>query len=191
MKKMTSFLAITLMALGLSSCNNKTAAPEASAEEGDPNKTLVAYFSATGTTEGFAKQIQEAAAADLYQIEPTKPYTEEDLDWRNEKSRSSVEMGTEGFREPLGGQSIDVAPYDTIYIGYPIWWDRVPTIIQTFIESQDFTGKVIIPFATSGSSTIDNSVAKLKEAYPDLNILAGKRMNDATAEDVKAFVAGK
>ena len=190
MKKMTSFLAIALMAMGLSSCNNKTATPEVSEEE-TQNKTLVAYFSVTGNTEGFAKQIQKAAAADLYQIEPTKPYTEEDLDWRNDQSRSSIEMGTEGFREPLGGQTIDLAPYDTIYIGYPIWWNRVPTIIQTFIESQDLKGKVIIPFATSGSSTIDNSVAKLKEAYPDLNILAGKRMNDATEEDVKAFVAGK
>jgi flavodoxin len=189
MKKMTSFLTIALMALGLSSCNSKTTAPEVSEEA--QSKTLVAYFSATGNTEGFAKQIQEAAAADLYKIEPTKPYTEEDLDWRNDKSRSSIEMVTEGFREPLGGQPIDIAPYDTIYIGYPIWWDRVPTIIQTFIESQDFKGKVIVPFATSGSSTIDNSVAKLKEAYPDLNILAGKRMNDATEEDVKAFVTGK
>jgi hypothetical protein len=97
-------------------------------------------------------------------------------------------MTTEGFREPLGGKPIDVKKYNVIYIGYPVWADRAPTIIQTFLESQDFKGKTIIPFCTSGSSPIDGSVNKLKAAYPNLNIQAGKRLNNASDEDIKAFV---
>lgn len=178
MRKLTSILTIAFMAISVTLC----------AQTAKKGKTLVAYFSATGNTEAVAKKIQEATGADIYQIEPTKPYTKEDLDWRNRQSRSIVEMTTEGFREKLGGKPIDLKKYNTIYLGFPIWADRVPTIIQTFIEANEWKGKTIIPFATSGSSPIDNSVNKLKAAYPNLNIKAGKRLNNATDADIKAFV---
>lgn len=178
MRILTSILTIALMAMSVS----------LSAQTAKKGKALVAYFSATGNTETVAKKIQQAAGADIYKIEPVKPYTKEDLDYRNRQSRSIVEMTTEGFREKLGGKPIDIKKYNVIYLGFPIWADRVPTIIQTFLESKDFKGKTIIPFATSGSSPIDNSVKRLKAAYPNLNIQPGKRMNNATDADIKAFV---
>lgn len=178
MRKLTSLLTIAFLLVSVSLF----------AQHAKKGKVLVAYFSATGNTETVAKQIQAATGGDLYKITPVKPYTKEDLDWRNRQSRSIVEMTTEGFREKLGGKPVDIKKYGVIYLGYPIWADRVPTIIQTFLESKDFKGKVIIPFATSGSSPIDNSVNKLKAAYPHLTIKAGKRLNNATDADIKAFV---
>ena len=177
MRKLTFILTLAFMAISVGLC-----------AQNKKGKTLVAYFSASGNTAAIAQKVQQAAGADLYEIQPTKPYTKEDLDWRNRQSRSIVEMTTEGFREKLGGKPIDVKKYNVIYIGYPVWADRAPTIIQTFLESQDFKGKTIIPFCTSGSSPIDGSVNKLKAAYPNLNIQAGKRLNNASDEDIKAFV---
>ncbi|EJX02697.1 flavodoxin, partial [gut metagenome] len=120
-------------------------------------KVLVAYFSATGNTARAAQKIAAATGGDLYAITPAQPYNEADLDWRNEKSRSSVEMNNPKARPALGGNAPDISSYDVIFIGYPIWWDLAPRIILTFIESKDWQGKTVIPFATSGSSSISNS----------------------------------
>ena len=178
MRKLTTILTIALMAVSMTLC----------AQNAKKGKVLVAYFSASGNTEAAAKKIQEAAGADLYKIEPEKPYTKEDLDYRNRQARSVVEMGNPAFREKLGGKPVDIKKYDVIYLGFPIWANRAPSIILSFLESQDFKGKTIIPFATSGSSPIDNSVNQLKVAYPNLTFKAGKRMNNATDEEIKTFV---
>ena len=117
-------------------------------------KTLVAYFSASGTTAKAAKEIAEAAGADLYEIRPETPYTPADLDWTNKKSRSSLEMNDPACRPAIAQPVKDMAQYDTVLVGFPIWWYVEPRIIDTFLESYDFSGKTIIPFATSGGSGI-------------------------------------
>lgn len=115
-------------------------------------KTLVAYFSCSGTTEKLAKQIAEIENADLYEIKPKEPYTSKDLDWMDASSRSSVEMKDKSSRPAIGNRVEHMETYDVIYLGFPIWWYVAPTIINTFLESYDFKGKTIVPFATSGGS---------------------------------------
>ena len=125
-----------------------------------PNqKVLVAYFSATGVTARAAQKVAEATGGEVYTITPAKPYTDADLDWRDKQSRSSVEMNDPKARPALGGERFDVSEYDVVFIGYPIWWNQAPRLINTFIESHNLKGKAVIPFATSGGSTISGSVA--------------------------------
>ena len=140
-------------------------------------KTLVVYFSATGTTARAAQRIARERDADLYEIRPAKAYTSADLDWRNARSRSSVEMNDPKARPAIALPAADVAEYEVIYLGYPIWWDMAPRVVETFIESHDLSGKTIIPFATSGSSGIANSVSVLRKRYLGLNWQAGRLMN--------------
>ena len=121
------------------------------------SRKLVAYFSASGTTAAAAKTLAEAAGADLYEIKPQTPYTRADLDWMNKKSRSSVEMNDRSFRPPLLDRDAPVADCDVIFLGFPIWWYVAPTIINTFLESYDFSGKTIVLFATSGGSGFGGS----------------------------------
>ena len=116
------------------------------------SKTLVAYFSASGTTAQVAKELAQAVGADIYEIKPAVPYTQEDLNWMDKKSRSSVEMNDRSSRPALADQDADIAAYDTILLGFPIWWYVAPTIINSFLESYDFSGKKIVLFATSGGS---------------------------------------
>ena len=130
------------------------------------SKKLVAYFSASGTTAAVAKTLSEAAEADLYEIKPQTPYTRADLDWMNKKSRSSVEMNDKSFRPPLADRDAHVKDYDTIFLGFPIWWYTAPTIINTFLESYNFDHKTIILFATSGGSGFGNTVSELKDSAP-------------------------
>ena len=143
------------------------------------DKTLVAYFSATGTTEKAAKLIVEVTGGTLYEIQPEKEYVTADLDWHDKSSRISVEM--------LKSKPENLADYDIIYIGFPIWWNSAPRIINTFIESGDFAGKMIIPFATSGSSSISNAEKELQETYPDMKWQKGRLLNGATKEDIKKW----
>ena len=151
-------------------------------------KTLVAVFSASGVTKKAGKEIARIAGADFYEIVPREPYTAADLDWRNENSRSSVEMKDAASRPAIGNNVENMSAYDTLYIGFPVWWDKAPTIVNTFIESYDLASKTIYVFATSGSSSIDNSVAELKIKYPKLHIVEGKLLNGATQERVNAWV---
>ena len=130
----------------------------------EKKKVLVVYFSATGTTEQVAKQIAKNADADICEIAPAKPYSSADLDWTNKQSRSSVEMNNPMARPEIKAVSVDVSKYDYIFLGYPIWWDLAPRTVNTFIETANLTGKTVIPFATSGSSTIANSIAVLKKS---------------------------
>ena len=152
------------------------------------DKTLVAYFSATGTTEKAAKLIVEVTGETLYEIQPEKEYVAADLDWHDKSSRSSVEMSDAKSRPALNTKSENFADYDTIYIGFPIWWNSAPRIINTFIESNDFAGKTIIPFATSGSSSISNAEKELQTNYPGINWGKGRLLNGASRETVKQWI---
>ena len=142
------------------------------------SKILVAYFSASGTTARVAKNLAEAAGADLYEIKPDQPYTQADLNWTNKKSRSSVEMNDKSSRPALADKNANIGAYDTILLGFPIWWYVAPTIINSFLESYDFTGKTIILFATSGGSGFGRTVAGLKGSVsPGSVIREGRLLN--------------
>lgn len=130
------------------------------------SKYLVTYFSASGVTAGVARNLAEATGADLYEIKPEIPYTDMDLDWRNKQSRSSVEMNDLSSRPAIADHEANIAAYDVIFIGFPIWWHIAPTVINTFLEAYDFSGKVIIPFATSGGSGLGQTLEKLKPSVP-------------------------
>ena len=131
------------------------------------SKKLVAYFSASGTTKKAAEMVAKAAGADLYEIKPKTAYTKADLNWMDKKSRSSVEMADKKIRPELADTDADISAYDEILIGFPIWWYVAPTIINTFLESYDFSGKTLIPFATSGGSGMGKTVEVLKKVCPD------------------------
>lgn len=131
------------------------------------SKKLVAYFSASGVTANVAKTLAEATDADLYEIKPQVPYTKEDLNWMNKKSRSSIEMKDKAFRPAIADKGADIAEYDLIFVGFPIWWYVAPTIINTFLESYDFSGKTIVLFATSGGSGFGNTVKELKNSVSE------------------------
>ncbi|MBR3667664.1 MAG: NAD(P)H-dependent oxidoreductase [Ruminococcus sp.] len=146
------------------------------------SKTLVAYFSASGVTAGLAKNLAEAAGADLYEIRPAVPYTNADLNWQDKNSRSSVEMNDKSFRPAIADTDANIADYDTVFVGFPIWWYVAPTIINTFLEAYDFSGKTIIPFATSGSSGMGNSAKELRPSVSDTAVIKeGKRFAASTS----------
>ncbi len=154
------------------------------------SKKLVAYFSASGTTAAVAKTLAEAAEADLYEIRPQTPYTRADLDWTNKRSRSSVEMNDKSFRPPLADKDARIEDYDTIFLGFPIWWYVAPTIINTFLESYDFAGKAIILFATSGGSGFGGTVTGLKGSAPGAVIREGKLLNGRQSREALAAWVG-
>ena len=155
----------------------------------EKKKVLVVYFSATGTTRQVAEQIAKIADADICEIAPAKPYSSADLDWTNKQSRSSVEMNNPMARPEIKAVSVDVSKYDYIFLGYPIWWDLAPRTVNTFIETADLAGKTVIPFATSGSSTIANSVAVLKKSYPNIKWQTGKLLNHVSEKEIGTWVS--
>ena len=141
------------------------------------SKKLVAYFSATGTTKEAAERLAKATGADLFEIRPTIPYTSADLNWMDKKSRSSVEMSDPSSRPEIAEKIPNPADYDTVFLGFPIWWYVAPRIINTFVESYDFTGKTLVPFATSGGSGMGRTVDELQKLCPNANWKAGKMVN--------------
>ena len=141
------------------------------------SKKLVAYFSASGVTKAAAERLAKAAKADLFEIKPAVPYTQADLDWTNKKSRSSVEMNNPNSRPEIAEKVSNMGDYDTVLIGFPIWWYVAPTIINTFVESYDFSGKTISPFATSGGSSMGKTVEVLQALCPTANWKGGKMLN--------------
>ena len=145
------------------------------------SKTLVAYFSASGVTAKLAHTLSDTIGADLYEIRPEVPYTDADLDWNNPKSRSSVEMKDKSFRPAVAGRKEDMEQYDRIFIGFPIWWYVAPTIINTFLEQYDLTGKKIIPFATSGMSGMGGTNRDLASSCPGADLQEGKRFDSNTS----------
>ena len=145
-------------------------------------KILVAYFSASGVTAKAAEKLAEAAQADLYEIKPKIPYTRADLDWTDKKSRSSVEMNDKASRPAIAGKVENMEEYDTVFIGFPIWWYVAPTIINTFLESYHFSEKTIIPFATSGGSGMGRTNENLKPSCPGAVLMPGKMLNGSLSE---------
>ena len=155
---------------------------------GAGRKVLVAYFSATGTTKGVANVIARTLDGDLYEITPAQPYTAADLDWHDKKSRSSQEMADERIRPKIAGTIPDMGQYETVFIGYPIWWGIAPRIVQTFVEKCDLKGKTVIPFCTSGGSPFGKSAELLAAASPTAKWLQGRRLFAKSSEaDITAW----
>ena len=147
-------------------------------------KKLIAYFSVSGVTKRAAEQLACLTGADLYEIRPEKPYSREDLDWRNKQSRSSLEMMDPSSRPPLAQSVPDVSSYDMVYIGFPVWWGVAPRPVNTFIESAHLEGKPVYIFATSGGSGIDYALNDMKKNYPSLDIRGGKLLKGNVESDI-------
>lgn len=195
MKKLFSLLLAAAMLLTLAACGtantggtvdepkNNTAAdtadpaPDDTTPESTGGKVLVAYFSATGHTKTIAEYLQTALDADLYEIVPQEPYTAADLDWMDKKSRSTVEMNDPKSRPAIAGKAANMAQYDTVFVGFPIWWYQAPRIIETFLESYDFSGKTVIPFATSGGSGMGGEDILKAACSKETKWLPGKRLS--------------
>ncbi len=153
------------------------------------SKRLVAYFSASGVTGKVAKMVAEAAGADLYEIRPKQLYTKADLNWMDQNARSTIEMKDKKIRPEIVDIDAKIAEYDEILIGFPIWWYVAPTIIHTFLEKYDFTGKEIVLFATSGGSGFGNTVKELEPSAPGATIVEGKLLNNANKQQIEDWVA--
>ncbi len=151
-------------------------------------KALVTYFSASGVTAGLAKRLAEAINAPLYEIKPAVPYTQADLDWRNKQSRSTVEMLDKSCRPALADKDAPVAEADVVFVGYPVWWYREPSIVDSFLEAYDFTGKKVVLFATSGSSDIGKEAPVRAAEITGTTVEPGKRFPaDASVAELKVW----
>lgn len=177
-------LILTMMtAICLTACSQKS-----KNKEEKNMKILVVYFSATGTTRQAAERLAKATDATLCEIQPQQPYTDADLDWTNEQSRSSIEMKDKQSRPAIKKLSVNIADYDIIYVGFPIWWDTCPTIINTFMESADFKGKTVIPFATSGGSSVMRAYNNLRANYPEVNWKPGLLLNSVSDNELNKWI---
>ena len=151
-------------------------------------KTLVAYFSASGVTAKVAEKVAKAAEADLFEIRPEVPYTKADLNWMDKQARSTVEMNDPASRPKMTGTVKDMEQYDTVIIGFPIWWYVAPTIVNTFLETYDFSGKKIVLFATSGGSGFGNTVRELQPSAPKAHIVEERLINGASRQEIDEWV---
>ena len=209
MKKTIVILLSLTMILGLTACGNsasKTKQPSTedtfveskadteSAEtstnmentdnqDAQEHKILVAYFSATGTTKGVAEHIANGLNADIYEIVPEDPYTDADLNYNDNNSRTTIEMNDPDARPAISGSVENMEQYDIIFVGYPIWWGEAPRIVSTFMESYDFSGKTIVPFCTSGGSGIGSSASNLERLTSGATWLDGQRLNGSDSQD--------
>lgn len=183
MMKRTALILAVMAAICLTACsqNNKS-------KENNSMKTLVVYFSATGTTRQAAQRLAKATGGTLCEIQPQEPYTEADLDWHNDQSRSSMEMKDRKSRPAIKKPGVNVADYDVVYVGFPIWWYTCPTIINTFMESADFKGKTVVPFATSGGSSVEKACKDLKASYPEIRWKPGLLMNDISDGELLKWI---
>lgn len=209
MKKAIAILLSLTMFLGLAACGNSASQTEhpstedisveskadtESAEtstdmentdnqDAQEHKILVAYFSATGTTKGVAEHIANGLNADIYEIVPEEPYTDADLDYNDNNSRTTIEMNDPDARPAISGSVENMEQYDIVFIGYPIWWGEAPRIVSTFVESYDFSGKTIVPFCTSGGSDIGSSATSLEQLTNGAAWLDGRRLNGSDSQD--------
>lgn len=181
MKKIICLLAV--VAMTVAACGNNK-------PKDNGMKTLVAYFSATGTTESVAKDLAKVTGATLYEIKPEVKYTAADLDWTDKTSRSSVEMQDLSSRPAFVKDLENADKYDVIFIGFPVWWYTAPTIINSFIEAYKFEGKTVVFFATSGGSNLDKANADFKAAYPKINWVDGKVLNNVIDGDIQTWIDG-
>ena len=209
MKKAIAILLSLTMFLGLAACGNSASQTEQPSTEdtsvesksdtesaetstnmentdnqdAQEHKILVAYFSATGTTKGVAEHIANGLNADIYEIVPEEPYTDADLDYNDNNSRTTIEMNDPDVRPVISGSVENLEQYDTVFIGYPIWWGEAPRIASTFMESYDFSGKTIVPFCTSGGSGIGSSASNLERLTSGATWLDGRRLNGSDSQD--------
>ena len=152
------------------------------------NKTLISYFSATGTTKRVALKLSEILKADTFEIEPLINYTSEDLDWTNNESRTTIEMKDENSRPKIKSKVSNINDYNKIIIGFPVWWYKEPTIIDTFIEENDLTNKEVYIFVTSGGSSFAGSLKHLKEKYTNINFVSGKTLNNIDESEINGWL---
>lgn len=183
MRKFFNLLAVCCI-VALTACAQNTKKENTTMK----TKTLVAYFSATGTTAQVAEAVARVTGGTLYEIKPEKKYTDADLDWTNKQSRSTVEMKDKKSRPAIIKDLKDAAAYDTLYVGFPIWWYTAPTIINTFLESYDFSGKTVYLFATSGGSTPDKALKELQATYPKIHFAGDRLLNGATDDEIRQWV---
>lgn len=209
MKKTIAILLSLVMILGLAACGNSASQTEQPSTEdtsveskADTNsaenstdmentdnqdvqdhKVLVAYFSATGTTKGVAEHIANGLNADIYEIVPEEPYTDADLNYNDNNSRTTIEMNDPNTRPAISGSVENMEQYDIVFVGYPIWWGEAPRIVSTFMESYDFSGKTIVPFCTSGGSGIGSSASNLERLTSGATWLDGRRLNGSDSQD--------
>lgn len=155
---------------------------------GASSGTLVVYFSCTGNTKAAAEKLAELSGADIYEIVPSEPYTSDDLNYNNNNCRANLEMNDENSRPAIGSDAVDLSEYDTIMIGYPIWWGTMPRIINTFLDTYDFSGKIILPFCTSGGSGVSRSVSDIKKAEPDADVRDGIKASGASDKNLAEWL---
>lgn len=184
MKRFVSF-AMVIVAMVFAACASDAGA---SSSAGKESKTLVAYFSAQGHTKSLAEKVALATGGDLFEILPVDPYTEADLDGWNESARGTRESKDRSTRPEVKNKVQNISRYDTIYLGFPIWWFTAPTIVNTFLEQYDTDGKVIIPFATSGGSDMGETVKDLRVSAPKARFIPGRVINNADQKDVDRWV---
>ena len=152
------------------------------------SKTLVAYFSASGVTAAVAKKLAAVVGADLFEIQPEQLYTDDDLNWQNSRSRSSVEMNDRSCRPAIASAVENMTQYDAVFVGFPVWWYREPSIIDTFMEAYDFSGKKVVPFCTSGGSGLGDSAQNMQALAPGATVVNGKRFSSSVSEsELKAW----
>ncbi len=203
MRKLLSLLLALCLIIGLTACsggsseeaaetdNTAETAAEEQTDSSSVGETLVVYFSATGNTKGVAEKIASITGADIYEIKAAQEYTEADLDWNDDDSRSTHEQNDPSARPEIGSDPVSLEGYKTIYIGYPIWWGEEPRIMDTFVESYEFDGITMIPFCTSGGSGIGKSGQNLAENAGSGNWLEGGRLESGISEDdLKAWIEG-
>lgn len=179
---------LTLIFTACAGTDKSNQADKQASENKDAKKVLVAYFSATGTTAKAAERVAKAAGADLFEIQAEPRFTEADLDWRNPQSRCSIDMQNYTSRPAIKENVTDIDKYDVVFIGFPIWGDLAPRHINTFIENNKLDGKVVIPFATSGSSPIANSENDLRKLYPSIKWQSGKLLNEVSDKELQEWV---
>ena len=203
LKKWSCLLLALLMLSALAACGKKqqpdsdasqnevqdTDTPQDSTPTEEQTKVLVVYFSATGNTKAVAEEITRLTGADLYEIVPAVPYTDEDLNYNNNECRANQEMNNASARPAIGSKAMDVSSYDTVFIGYPIWWGTMPRIINTFLDTYDLSGKTVLPFCTSGSSGITQSVTDIRTAEPDADVRDGLRASGANDSSIENWIA--
>lgn len=166
-----------------SESDNVSDAENTGLSETQGRKVLVAYFSATGTTEGVAEHIANGLDADIYKIIPEEPYTDADLNYHDNNSRSTIEMNDKASRPAISGSVENMEQYDIVFIGYPIWWGDAPRIVSTFVESYDFSGKIVVPFCTSGGSGVGSSASNLEQLTSGATWMKGHRLNGSDSQD--------
>lgn len=192
MEKSILMCASMLLLSLFTSCGDQTTVPEENEDiNNQDSSSLILYFSATGTTQGVANKMKEAFASDIEEIVPVTPYTDEDLNYRDDSSRANIEQNDPNARPEYVPLTSSVLDYDNIFIGYPIWHGRLPKIIYSLFDDYDLSNKTIFQFCTSGSTGISTSVNEIKESKPNANVLDGRRfVSNVSAEEISSWVNG-